>query len=373
MTRVVVLGGGMIGSAVAFDLARDSGFDVTVADVSRERLAAVGTRTGAATVESDLSRPDDVRRLVARYDLVVGALPSVVGFQTVRAVIEAGRPCVDISFMPEDVLALDEAARAKGVTVVADCGIAPGISNMMVGHAAAQLTTCDRVDICVGGLPRERRWPFEYKAGFAPSDVIEEYVRPSRVVENGCVVVKPALSEVELIDIDGVGTLEAFITDGLRSLAHTVRADAMQERTLRYPGHANLMRVLRESGFFSHDAVDVGGQRVRPIDLTSALLFPAWTYADGEADLTAMRVVVEGRAGEENRRYEWNVLDFYDPHTRFRSMSRTTGFSAAIVARLVGRGAFVRPGVCAPEAIGAQSGMLADVLRELRSRGVRVI
>jgi saccharopine dehydrogenase-like NADP-dependent oxidoreductase len=372
MTRVVVLGGGMIGSAVAFDLARDSGFDVTLADVSRERLAAVAARTGAATVEADLSRPDAVSALVARYDLVVGALPSIVGFQTVRAIIEAGRPCVDISFMPEDVRVLDAAARAAGVTIVADCGIAPGISNMMVGYAAAQLTTCDRVDICVGGLPRERRWPFEYKAGFAPSDVIEEYVRPSRVVENGHVVVKPALSEVELIDIDGVGTLEAFITDGLRSLVDTVHADSMQERTLRYPGHANLMRILRDSGFFSQDEIAVRGQQVRPIDLTSALLFPTWTYAEGEADLTAMRVVVEGRVGEAQRQYEWNVLDFYDPQTQFRSMSRTTGFSAAIVARLVGRGTFVRPGVCAPEAIGAQPGMLDEVLGELRKRGIHV-
>jgi saccharopine dehydrogenase-like NADP-dependent oxidoreductase len=373
LIRVVILGGGMIGSAVAFDLVRDRELDVTVADMSAERLAAVASRTGAATTRADLARPDAVRALVADYDLVVGALPSAVGYQTVSAVIEAGRNAVDISFMPEDVLTLDAAARTKGVTIVADCGVAPGISNMMVGYAASQLTICDCVDIAVGGLPRERRWPFEYKAGFAPSDVIEEYVRPSRVVEGGRVVTKPALSDVELVDVPGVGTLEAFITDGLRSLVHTVRADTMHERTLRYPGHANLMRMFRESGFFSREPIDVQGQRVRPIDVTSALLFPQWTYADGEADLTAMRVIVEGRAGAEPRRYEWNVLDFYDPATGLRSMSRTTGFSAAIVARLVARGRFTRAGVCAPEAIGMEPGLLDDVLQQLRDRGVGVI
>ena len=372
MTRVLVLGGGMIGSAVAFDLARDAALDVTVADASAGRLSAVVARTGVRTVQADLSQPHAIGALAADYDLLVGALPSVIGYQTMTAVIDAARNYVDISFMAEDALALDAQARAQGVTVVADCGIAPGVSNMMVGFASTRLDACERVDIAVGGLPRERRWPYEYKAGFAPSDVIEEYVRPSRVVEGGRVVTRPALSDVELIDVDGVGTLEAFVTDGLRSLVGTVRSVSMQERTLRYPGHAMLMRVLRESGFFSREPIDVGGQRVRPLDVTSALLFPQWTFADGEADLTVMRVVVEGRAAGADARYEWQLLDRYDPATGLRSMSRTTGFAAAIVARLVARGAFRRPGVCAPEAIGAQEGLLGEVISELRNRGIQV-
>ncbi len=372
MTRVLVLGCGMVGSAVAFDLARDPSLAVTAADVSRERLAAVSAKSGVRTVEADLAQADAVRALAADFDLAVGAMPSALGYQTLQAVIAAGRHCVDISFMAEDALALDAAARERGVTVVADCGIAPGISNMMVGFAAAQLTRCERVDIAVGGLPRERQWPYEYKAGFSPSDVIEEYVRPARVVESGRIVTHAALSDVHLVDVPGVGTLEAFITDGLRSLVHTVAADEMHERTLRYPGHAHLMRAMRDTGFFSRDTIEVGGQRVRPIDVTSALLFPRWTYAAGEADLTAMRVVVEGRAGESAVRYRWNLLDFYDSATDFRSMSRTTGFSAAIVARLIANGAFARPGVCAPEAIGARPMLLERALDELRRRGIRI-
>jgi len=371
MTRILILGGGMIGSAVAFDLAGDETMEVTVADVSRERLAAIATRIRAATAEADLSSPDAICRLAADCDLVVGAMPSAVGYRTLAAVIEAGRNCVDISFMPEDALALDAAARAKGVTVVADCGIAPGVSNMMVGFAAAQLTAVDRVDIAVGGLPLERRWPFEYKAGFAPSDVIEEYTRPSRVVEAGRVVTKPALSDMELVDVPGVGTLEAFVTDGLRSLVQTIRSDVMRERTLRYPGHAALMRMLRETGFFASDVIDVKGQLVRPLDVTSALLFPLWTFDVGEADLTVMQVVVDGRDVSGARRFEWHLLDRYDAASGLRSMSRTTGFSAAIVARLVASGTFTRPGVCAPEAIGAQPGLLETVLGELRRRGIK--
>lgn len=371
-TRIAVLGGGMIGSAVALDLCADGGYDVTVADVGADRLARVAARTGARTVERDLSRPEAVADLVAGFDLAIGALPSAIGYQTVRAAIEAGRNMVDISFMADDALALDAAARGRGVTIVVDCGIAPGVSNMMTGFAAAQLATCERVEIFVGGLPVERRWPFEYKAGFAPCDVIEEYVRPSLVVESGRVVTKPALSEPELIDFPGIGTLEAFITDGLRSLVRTVRAESMTEKTLRYPGHIDLVRALRETGFFSKEPIAIAGARVRPLDVTAALMFPKWTFDEGEADLTVMRVAVEGTVGAERTRYRWDVLDRYDPASGLRSMSRTTGFSAAIVARLVASGRFTRPGVCAPEAIGAERGLLEWVLGEIESRGIRV-
>jgi saccharopine dehydrogenase-like NADP-dependent oxidoreductase len=242
----------------------------------------------------------------------------------------------------------------------------------MVGYAASQLARTETVEIYVGGLPRERRWPFDYKAGFAPSDVIEEYVRPARMVEQGRVVVKEALSEPALLDFPGVGTLEAFNTDGLRSLLFTMDAPFMKEKTLRYPGHIDLMRAFRETGFFSKEPVSVGGQLVRPLDTTAALLFPKWTFADGEADLTVMRVGVEGRTQQGGtRRFEFDLLDHYDPQTGLRSMSRTTAFPAAIVAGLVADGAFREPGVHAPETLGRAPGVLETVLRELEARGVR--
>jgi lysine 6-dehydrogenase len=183
-TRVIVLGGGMIGSAMARDLSTSPGFEVEVADLRPEALARVAERAGVRTVCADLRDPEVVRGLVAGYDLVLGALPSVIGFQTLRAVLEARRDYVDISFMPENALELDELARGRGVTAIVDCGVAPGVSNMMAGFGAAQMDRCERIEIYVGGLPQERRWPFDYKAGFAPFDVIEEYTRPARYVEN---------------------------------------------------------------------------------------------------------------------------------------------------------------------------------------------
>jgi saccharopine dehydrogenase-like NADP-dependent oxidoreductase len=257
------------------------------------------------------------------------------------------------------------------VTAVVDCGVAPGVSNLMVGHAAARLERCERVEIYVGGLPAERRWPFDYKAGFAPHDVIEEYVRPARVVENGRLVVKEALSEPELMDFAGVGTLEAFNTDGLRTLARSISAPFMKEKTLRYPGHVHLMRALRETGFFSKEPLTLDGRAVRPLDVTAALMFPKWTFGEGEADLTVLRVIVEGVAAGESLRYRWVLLDAFDEKSGLRSMSRTTAFPATIMAGLVARGAFRQAGVHAPESVGAVPGLLEEFLGELEARGVR--
>jgi saccharopine dehydrogenase-like NADP-dependent oxidoreductase len=368
--RALVLGGGKVGSAMVMDLAAQ-GARVTVADASPATLEALAARYGAATVRADLDDPAEVTRLARGYDVVLGALPSRMGLATLRAVIEAGSSYVDISFMPEDPLELDALARERGVTAIVDCGVGPGTSNVLVGYAASRLEVCESIAIYVGGLPVVRSWPFEYKAAFAPHDVIEEYTRPSRIVEHGQVVVREALSEPELMDFPGVGTLEAFNTDGLRSLARTMRAPFMKEKTLRYPGHIALMRVLRDMGLFSSEPIDVGGARVAPRALAEQRLFPRWAYDEGEEDLTVMRVVVEGREGGAPRRYTWDLYDRYDRATGLRSMARTTAFPATIVASLVARGVFRRPGVHPPEVLGAVPGLCETLLQELARRGVR--
>ena len=326
--------------------------------------------TTLQAVQVDLADTAQVKAVIKPFDIVLGALASRIGFQTLRAVIEAGKDYCDISFMPEDAWDLDALAKQHNVTAVVDCGVAPGMSNMMAGYGAAQLDECTNIEIYVGGLPRERIWPFQYKAGFSPHDVIEEYTRPSRVVEHGRIVIKEALSEPELMDFPGVGTLEAFNTDGLRSIAHFLKAPFMKEKTLRYPGHIELMRVFRETGLFSHEPIDVRGVKVKPIDVISTLMFPKWTYEKDEQDLTVMRVIVEGVKGGKRTRYAWDLLDHYDCATHSTSMSRTTAFPCTIIARMLAKDEFAKPGVIPPELIGCECGMLDRVLEQLRSRGV---
>jgi saccharopine dehydrogenase-like NADP-dependent oxidoreductase len=366
MKKIVVLGSGMVGRVIALDLAGD--FEVTAVDVSPTNLARLAG-TPVKAVRADLSSPAEIRRVVGACDLVVGAVPGSMGFATLREVIASGHDMVDISFFPEDALALDEAARTAGVTAVVDCGVAPGMSNMILGYHAARMTV-ERFACFVGGLPFRREFPFEYKAPFSPADVIEEYTRPARYVENGHLVVKPALSDVEHMDFPEIGTLEAFNSDGLRSLLTTLKIPNMIEKTLRYPGHVEHIRALRDSGFFDTGSVEVRGLKVRPLDVTSAVLFKHWQLHDEDDEFTVMRILVEGNAGGRPTRVQYDLFDRRDRKTGFSSMARTTGFPAAAAARLVLSGAFVRKGISPPESLGAEEPVFQAVMSDMAARDV---
>lgn len=371
--RVVVLGGGVVGEAVAWDLSRVAPVaDVTVADVDAGRLEALGRRLGVGTRQADLRDLDLVERLVADADVSVGTLPSTLALGVIDRMARLGRRHVDVSFLADDPRAFDGHARSSGATIVYDCGVAPGLSHVLVGHGVRQLahTTMARID--VGGLPVEPRPPFFYKAPFAPADVIEEYTRPARLVRGGQVITLPALSEPETCEVPGVGLLEAFNTDGLRSLVDTVAADAMVERTLRYPGHLAAMRVLSEAGFFDTAPVMVRGQAVVPRDLASAVLFPQWQYAPGERDLTVLRVDVAGvDLHGAARAWAWHMVDRPGPECPLSSMARTTGCPAAITARWLHEGRMAAPGVHPPERLGLD-GHAGEMLQALAARGIQV-
>ncbi len=305
-------------------------------------------------------------------DLVIGAVPGFMGFATLQAVIEAGKDVVDISFFGEDPFALDALAKACGVIAVVDCGVAPGFSNMVLGYHAPRMTV-ESFRCLVGGLPAVRTLPWQYKAPFSPIDVLEEYTRPARLVEHGVIVTRPALSEPEPVEIAGIGTLEAFNTDGLRSLLVTMRqVPNMAEKTLRYPGHIDLVRALRESGFLSPEPITAGGSQVRPIDVTAALLFQQWRLARGEPEFTAMEITVHGQVDGAPREYVYRLLDRTDERSGTSSMARTTGYTCAAAARLVLEGRFSQAGICPPEYVGADAVCFESVLADLTARGVNV-
>lgn len=369
--KVVVLGGGRVGGAIAADLARDGEFEVTVADLSARALERVKAAAAVAVAQVDLADSAAVAAQADAHDLVVGAVPGHMGFATVKAVLEAGRPIVDISFFPEDPFRLDDLARERGVPAVVDAGVAPGCSNLILGRVMTLLADTERFVCYVGGLPVERRWPWEYKAPFSPIDVIEEYTRPARLMAGGKVVTVPALSEGELLDFSGIGTLEACVTDGLRTLLDTCgEVPEMREKTLRYPGHFEKMRILRQMGLFSAEVVRAGEVAIRPIDLTTRLLFPMWEMREGEEDVTVMRVIVEGRREGGRERHTFELLDRYDAATATTSMARTTGYTCTALVRLLARGRYSRAGVAPLELVGAEGGCYAFVMRELAARGV---
>ncbi len=370
--NAVVLGCGLVGATMARDMASDPEFNVVIADLNPENLRKLESVPNLIRKQEDVSEAKKLRTLIADADVVLGALPSRFGLQTLRTVLECRKPYADISFMAEDAMELDSLAKEKGISAVVDCGVSPGLSNLMIGRSVAEFDETRRAEIYVGGLPKARRWPFQYKAPFAPHDVIEEYTRPARLVENGRVVVKAALSEPELIDFPRVGTLEAFNTDGLRSLLKTVMVPDMKEKTLRYPGHAELMRVFRETGLFSQETIDVRGARIVPREVTSRLLFPLWAKEEGEQEFTVLRVIVEGAKSAESFRHTYDLYDETDAKTGTSSMARTTAFPCAIVARMLARRMITEPGVFPPELLANNSIFFDHILDALHHRGVHI-
>lgn len=369
--KIIILGAGLIGEPIAVDLAQDKSYAVTVADINEAALKKLEKHHPIRTLQKDLSNPEKTRSLVGDYDFVINALPGFMGYQTLQAIIEAGKNVVDIAFFEEDPFLLDDLAKKNNVVAIVDCGVSPGMSSVLVGYADQLLDETDSVLVLVGGLPQHRVWPYEYKAVFSPLDVIEEYTRPARYVENGQLVVKPALSDREYIDFERVGTLEAFNSDGLRTLLKTIDAKNMKEKTLRYPGHIEKMAMLRETGFFSRQEIEINGSKIRPLDLTAKLLFPKWKLNAGEADFTILRVIITGRKGARELHYIYDLFDTHDEATQTHSMARTTGYTATVATRMILNGLYYKTGISAPEMIGKQPECVEFMLNGLRAKGVK--
>lgn len=367
MKKIIVLGAGMVGRAMAIDLSRD--MEVFSADISEENLSRLNT-FNIKTIKADLSNKETIKELIADKDLVIGAVPGFMGFETFKTVIESGKNTSDISFFDEDPFILNDIALKNNVTAVMDIGVAPGMDNIILGFHNKRMEVTDFICL-VGGLPAARIWPYEYKAPFSPADVLEEYTRPARFVVDGKIITKPALSEPELMFFDDIGTLEAFNSDGLRSLIKTMpNIPNMIERTLRYPGHIELMRVFRESGFFSKEEIDVKGKKIRPLDLTSKLLFPLWKLGDEEKEFTVMRVIVSGKEDGKKVTYTYNLLDRYNTTTKTSSMARTTGYTCTGAARLILENKFNRKGVSTPEFVGEDENCFKRIFAYLEERNV---
>ncbi len=364
--KVIVLGAGHVGSAIAIDLSGQ--FQTTIVDIKTDSFNKL-RKSGIKTIQADLSDPEKIARFISECDLVIGALPGCLGYQTLETVIREGKNIVDISFMPQDYFKLDDLARKNNVTAVVDCGVAPGMGNLILGYHNNRMKI-DSFKCYVGGLPFVREWPFQYKAVFSPLDVIEEYTRPARYMENGRLVIKEALSDIESLDFNRIGKLEAWNSDGLRSLLKTMNIPNMVEKTLRFPGTTDYIKVIRETGFFSYDEIEVNGKKIRPIDLTTKLLFPIWELKPGEGDFTIMKIIIKGYENGIYNEYIYDLYDEYDKTSETLSMSRTTGYTCAAVSNLILGQHFHFPGICPPEFICRQEKNYRFIMEYLRKRNV---
>lgn len=370
MSNIIVLGAGMVGSTMAIDLAKNH--SVSISDFSLKALEkAIIKCDKLIPVQLDVTNKNKLQEILQPFDLVICAVPGFLGFETLKSIIEAKKNVIDISFFSENSLELDALAKEKNVTAIVDCGVAPGMGNIILGHYNEKLKLTD-FECLVGGLPKVKKWPFCYKAPFSPIDVIEEYTRPARYVENGNLVIKEALTDCEYVDFSGVGTLESFNSDGLRSIIFTMpHIKNMKEKTLRYPGHVEYVKVLKESGFFSEEAVSVNGVEIAPLDFTSKILFNEWELGDTEEELTVMRITLKGTDQKgDSKTIIFNLHDEYCTKTNTSSMARTTGYTATAAANLFLEGLFAEKGVFPPEVVGKHESCFNYMLNYLKDRNV---
>jgi saccharopine dehydrogenase-like NADP-dependent oxidoreductase len=346
--NILVMGGGAQGRVIAADLARWlPRARVDVADIRDPKLNGAGN---LRWIEADCSDPATLVRLMREHDLAVGALPARFGFRAMKAAIEAKRNLVDVSFCAENVLPLDAEARAAGVALVPDCGLAPGISHLMVGRAAAERGTPDEVMIMVGGVAEERSRPYGYVVTWSLDDLLEEYQRPARIVAGGRPTTVPVFSGLERVPVDGVGELEAFYSDGLRTLLDTLPGvKEMGEKTLRWPGHAQAVEPLVRAGRFVEE-------------------FRARCLVGEPRDVVVL--IVRLRWG--NRTAQALLVDRFNAATGMTAMARTTALTTATVAQLAAEGGIRRAGVLPLERVAEDADAHRYVVDGLARRGVRV-
>jgi lysine 6-dehydrogenase len=376
--KVLVVGGGAQGSAAAFDLLRQPDVErVVMADLAVSNPPAflrphVGGKLELRPL--DARDRDAVRAAMSGFDAVLCALPYFFNYEMAELAVECGAHYCDLGGNTEIVerqRTLHDRALAKRLSIIPDCGLAPGMVNIL---AQAGIDTLDRVDavrMYVGGLPQHPRPPLNYQIVYSMQGVLDYYTTPSVVLENGELVTKQALSELEDVRFpDPVGTLEAFHTaGGVSTMAarYRGRIPDMSYKTLRYPGHAHLMRAMRELGLFSREPIEVGGCSVVPRDFFIDVVSPALRGA-GQPDLVALRVEVSGEKDGRPQKVRWDVLDRYDERNHITAMMRTTGYSLAITTLMQLDGRVRDLGVHTPD----EAVPVGPYVTELAARGIEI-
>jgi lysine 6-dehydrogenase len=371
--RVVVIGCGRMGSVIAREIAclsPDSHLILADKDVSRVRRLA--SEIGADRIEGvylNASRVGDIGRVMKGADVAIGALPSKYGYNCLLGAIKAGVNLVDISYVEEDPLALNRRAKERGIIIVPDCGLAPGLSNLLIGRACSTMDEVKEARIYVGGLPQLPRPPLNYSVTWSLEDLIEEYTRKVRILINGEVREVPPLSGLEKVDLfPEVGELEAFYTDGLRTMLRLRRkVGNMFEKTLRYPGHASKFKTLYELGFLDDKEVEVEGHKISARKFTERVLEEHLASKDPR-DLVLLFVEAIGKRGGKARGLKFRLVEKFREEKKVTAMSELVSFMASTVSKLILDGEIKKRGVIPPEDLGMELDIFWKLMEELKKR-----
>ncbi|MBU0623851.1 MAG: saccharopine dehydrogenase family protein [Candidatus Thermoplasmatota archaeon] len=372
--KVLVLGSGMMGAEIAHDMCDSNDVsEVIVADLDKKRTDGVVARLKRNKVSGkrlDVKDVQATKKLMKGFDVAVCALPDGLNTFASKAAIGTKVHLVDLAYGHRQ-LEFDGPAKKAGITIVPDCGVAPGLTNILAAHGASLMDEVDDIRIVCGGLPQKPLPPLGYRITWSTWGLINMYCGKARIVRDGKIVEVDAMSDLERIEFPGLGELEAFTTDGLSTLLVTMKGKVrtMVEKTARYPGHAEKIMTMRDLGLFDTNPVDVGGVKVVPRNMAVSVLNKTLRRGD-ERDVTVLRVDVAGKKDGNDVERSFVMVDRFDEERGVTSMARTTGYTAAIVARMVARGDIGERGVVPPEtAVGK---VFKRFVSELEDREVRI-
>ena len=357
-----------MGSFIAEELCND--FEVTVIDNNKSTLNQIGERNQRVSAINFDVKNGIIEDIIANYDLAVNCLPGFMGFEMLKKIIQCKVSCVDISFMPENCLELSELALENDCLVIPDAGVAPGLSNLIIGNIVAN-NEIEEIQTMVGGLPKKKNPPWNYKVPYSPIDLIEGYTRPARIRVDGKTEIREALSKKQRLEVEGIGELEAFLTDGLRTLLDSKGSLSgvpnLMEFTIRYPGHCDLIRKMINEGKFSDEIVNYKGKKITRKEKTCVELFKSWKLERGEEEFTFMLILAVPSEGNE---ISYTIYDEFTEGAT--SMARTTGLTACAFSRLVLENKIKEKGVICPETLGMNDVFYDYVLDYLKDRGILI-
>jgi len=370
--RLLSIGCGYIGSVLAEELIHGLDFEeLIISDSGKEKIEETAKKLGERVVplQLDISDYSNLLEVIENADLVIGLSPGRLGFNVMKACVEKKKDLVDLSFMAEDPFVFQKSASDAGVIIVPDCGVAPGLSNILIGRSSSQLDEVEDVSIFVGGLPQKPVPPLNYKVTWCVEDLFEEYTRKAKIIRNGKMVEVDALEGLEEIEFEGLGRFEAFFTDGVRTLHNTIKAENMWEKTLRYPGHAEKIKLIKKFGLLEKEPI--ASLNTSPWEFMIKFWEENLSFIEAR-DLVLMRIGVSGKKDSAKILYTYEMIDYFDERKNITAMGRSTAYTAFAVIKLIIEKRIAQKGVVSPEILGMDKKIFAEIRHILKERNLEI-
>jgi len=370
--KLLSIGCGYIGSVLAEELVNSLDFEkLIICDSTKKKIEETAKKLGEKVIplQLDISKYSNLLEIIDDVDLIIGLAPGRLGYNVMKACVEKKKNLIDLSFMAEDPFLFQDAALKAGVSIMPDCGVAPGLSNMLIGKASSQLDQIEDAIIYVGGLPQNPKPPLSYKVTWCVEDLFEEYIRNAKIVRNGKTAEVEALEGLEEVEFEGFGKFEGFFTDSVRTLHHTIKANNMWEKTLRYPGHVEKIKLIKKLGLLNKKPLK--SINISPWKFMSKFWEENLSFFE-DKDVLLMRIQVSGMKNSKRIMHTYEVVDYFDEQRNITAMGRSTAYTAFAVIKLMIEDKINKKGIIPPEILGMHKELFQEIQFTLKKRNLEI-